>query len=119
MPADPRLVGHARRKTGTATVKLPRPIVRDEANPDRRIKIIHEDGTMKADFDPIASEGNVRMVADVSGRQEPSYFLELAQGYVDKTTSSRQTFNACIPPMDKRKTSIQVEEIQSTTPPRV
>ena len=83
-------------------MKLPRPIVRDEANPDRRIKIIHEDSTMKADFDPIASEGNVRMVADVSGRQVLFYFLELAQGYVDRPLHDRPLMLA-LPPWTNEK----------------
>ncbi len=96
MPADLRLVGHASRITGTATVKLPRPIVIDETSPNRRIKIVREDGTMKGEFEPIASEGNVRMVTDVSGRQVPSYFLELAQGYDPKPASSRPAFELAL-----------------------
>lgn len=96
MPADPRLVDFASRITGTTNVQLPKPIIIDDPDRDKTIKIIDTDDTKDGEFQPLASEGNVKMVTDVTGRQVPSHILELAQRYVENTDSSLPAFELAV-----------------------
>lgn len=96
MPADPRLVQLAEAITGAATVKLPRPIIVGEADPKKLIRIVNPDGTVKGEFIPIASEGNLKTVTDTNGRQVPSHLVDLAQRYINIKGSQVPAFELAI-----------------------
>jgi superfamily II DNA or RNA helicase len=96
MPADPRLVQLAARITGSSPVRLQRPIVVDETDPRKLIRIVNADGTLKGEFRPLASEGSLGMVTDVTGRQAPAHLVELAQRYVDATGSHVPAFELAL-----------------------
>jgi superfamily II DNA or RNA helicase len=96
MPADPRLVQLAARITGASAVKLQRPIVVDETDPRKLIRIINPDGTLTGEFRPLASEGSLGMVTDVTGRQAPAHLVELAQRYIEATGSQVPAFELAL-----------------------
>jgi superfamily II DNA or RNA helicase len=96
LPADPRLVQLGARITGTSAVKLHRPIVVDETDPRKLIQIVNPDGTLRGEFRPLASEGSLGIVTDVTGRQAPAYLVELAQRYIDATGSQVPAFELAL-----------------------